>query len=163
MDPSALWRSKAIHYDIAVEGTQGKINYQTLQGNGQDLGQLEKLIRFGDLATRIAIGRGQSERLHLDLFDDDQTYTIIMCIGSPDVPWNRSEGQGVLCLPTLGVTIPMNMGDVIYFQASVLPHYVIKLDDKDRDKRLVVTMFTCRKLTQYLSHPPCLVRGVGLP
>jgi hypothetical protein len=50
--------------------------------------------------------------------------------------------------------VPMTIGDMIFFNASELPHLVIKLDDADKHKRTIVTTFTCAQMADVLEHPP---------
>jgi hypothetical protein len=38
-------------------------------------------LRFGNLGTTVAIGRRQSEKLHLDVRDDEELPTILMVLG----------------------------------------------------------------------------------
>jgi hypothetical protein len=58
-----------------------------------------------------AISRGQAEKLHLDLDDDSAIYTSIMVLGKSGELWNSSRHQGHLYLPTLGVMLPMTVGE----------------------------------------------------
>ena len=102
----------------------------------------------------VALGRGQSEKIHLDLHDDNQVYTIILNCGRQSQPWNRTKQQGSLNLPTLGCSIPMNIGDVVLAETACLPHFVTKLDECDINKRLVITAFTCANLAAHIGHPP---------
>jgi hypothetical protein len=52
--------------------------------------------------------RGQAEKPHLRLNDLSAVYTFIMVIGTGE-PWNTSQNQGSLFLPTLGLIVPMTM------------------------------------------------------
>jgi hypothetical protein len=54
-----------------------------------------------------------------------------MVLGKPEELWNSSRHQGHLYMPTLGVMVPMTVGDMVFFNASELPHLVIKLDEAD--------------------------------
>jgi hypothetical protein len=112
------------------------------------------VLRFGNLGTCVAIGRGQSEKLHLDLNDNNSLYTSIMVLGDKSDPWDDSRNQGSLYLPTLGMIIPMRIGDVVFFNASELPHLAIKLNPAEREKRTVITTFTCSHLSEVMEHPP---------
>jgi hypothetical protein len=107
-------------------------------------------LRFGNLGTAVAIGKGQSEKLHLDVHDDEVHPTILMVMGSSDNDWDRSQAQGDLVLPTLGLSIPLLPGDVFIFYASLLPHKVNMLNASDRHKRTVATLFTCGPTRQHL-------------
>lgn len=107
-------------------------------------------LRFGNLGTTVAIGRGQSEKLHLDVHDDEELPTILMVLGDPANDWDHSAGQGDIILPTLGLTIPLYPGDVFIFYASLLPHQVKLLPEAERHKRTVATLFTCSPTRAYL-------------
>jgi hypothetical protein len=48
----------------------------------------------------------------------------------------------------------MTIGDVVFFNASELPHLVVKLDDADKHKRSIVTTFTCAQMANVLERPP---------
>lgn len=72
------------------------------------------------------ISCGQVEKLHLDLNDDNTNYTSIMVLGRPGELWDSSRYQGHLHLPTLGVMVPMTVCDMVFFDASELPHLVVK-------------------------------------
>jgi hypothetical protein len=90
----------------------------------------------------VAISRGQAEKLHLDLNDDNAVYTRIMVLGNPGKLWDSSRHQGHLYLPTFGVMALMTVGDMVFFNASELPHLVVKLDEADKHKRTIITTFT---------------------
>ncbi|RSH95837.1 hypothetical protein EHS25_000930 [Saitozyma podzolica] len=77
-----------------------------------------------------------------------------MVLGKPGELWNSTRHQGHLYLPTLGVMVPMTVGDMVFFHASELPHLVIKLDEADKHKRTIVTTFTCAQIADALEHPP---------
>jgi hypothetical protein len=124
----------------------GHVKTRSLDTSGSKQGQED--LRFGNLGTTIAFGKGQSEMLHLDRGDCPKTYTLVMVFG--DGEWDTSKGQGDLVLPTLGWRIPLQSGDVVHFQACNLPHYVLALDEVDRDKRVVVTLFSCEQTKVYL-------------
>jgi hypothetical protein len=102
----------------------------------------------------VAISRGQAEKLHLDLNDDNAIYTSIMVLGKPGELWDSSRHQGHLYMPTLGVMVPMTIGDMVFFNASELLHLVVKLDEVDNHKRTIVTTFTCAQMVDVLEHPP---------
>lgn len=101
------------------------------------------VLRFGNLGTTVAIGRGQSEKLHLDVHDSEQLPTILMVLGREGDDWDHSGGEGDLKLPTLGLSVPLYPGDILIFFASLLPHQVKLLPEEDRHKRTVATLFTC--------------------
>jgi hypothetical protein len=107
-------------------------------------------LRFGNLGTTVAIGRGQSEKLHLDVHDDEELPTILMVLGNKDNDWDHSEGQGDIVLPTLGLSVPLYPGDVFIFYASLLPHKVKLLPEDQRHKRTVATLYTCAPTREYL-------------
>jgi len=113
-----------------------------------------KILRFGNLGICVAIGRGHSEKLHLDLHDNNTLYTSIMVTGAKTKPWNNSHHQGSSYLPTLGIIVPMNIGDMVFFHASELPHLVMKLDESKREYRTVVTTCSCAHLSEVPEHPP---------
>ena len=100
-------------------------------------------LRFGNLGTTVAIGRGQSEKLHLDVHDDEELPTILMVLGRKDQDWDHSGGRGDLLLPTLGISVPLYPCDIFIFFASLLPHQVKLLPAEERHKRTVATLFTC--------------------
>lgn len=107
-------------------------------------------LRFGNLGTTVAIGRGQSEKLHLDVHDDEELPTILMVLGKEGEDWDHSDGKGDILLPTLGMAVPLYPGDVFIFYASLLPHQVKLLPEPDRHKRTVATLFTCATTRSYL-------------
>jgi hypothetical protein len=151
-----LSRSRQLHNTIRTQ-THDAIDYGRLRSHPLPPSTIEdvsKVLRFGNLGTCVAIGRGQSEKLHLDLNDNNALYTSIMVLGDKTKPWNNSHHQGSLYLPTLGIIVPMNIGDMVFFNASELPHLVIKLDEADRQYRTVVTTFSCAHLSEVLEHPP---------
>lgn len=139
---------------MKAEGSDGQLDYRGLETASADI---DHAFRFGNLGTCIAIGRGQSEKLHLDLHDDNKTYTVIMNCGEEGNGWERGEERGSLYLPTLGCYVPMDKGDVIFFEASCLPHKVMKLKEEDGERRVVMTVFTCGKLSEFVGHAPNLV------
>lgn len=155
-DPKALTRSRRLHQSIRHNG-QEEINFGRLTaGPSPDLGtkDITSILRFGNLGTCVAIGRGQSEKLHLDLNDQNSLYTSIMVLGDKLDPWDDSQNQGGLYLPTLGMIIPMHIGDMVFFNASELPHLAIKLRPAEQEKRTVITTFTCSHLSEVMEHPP---------
>jgi hypothetical protein len=155
-DPRTLTRSRRLHQTIRAASHED-IDYGRLESNPFPPGVLDditRVLRFGNLGTCVAISRGQAEKLHLDLNDDNAIYTSIMVLGKPGELWHSSRHQGHLYLPTLGVMVPMTIGDMIFFNASELPHLVIKLDDADKHKRTIVTTFTCAQMADVLEHPP---------
>lgn len=107
-------------------------------------------LRFGNLGTTVAIGRGQSEKLHLDVHDDEELPTILMVLGKEGQDWDHSDGKGDIILPTLGLSVPLYPGDVFIFYASLLPHQVKLLPEHERHKRTVATLFTCAPTRSYL-------------
>jgi hypothetical protein len=155
-DPKALTRSRRLHQSIRQQG-QEEIDFGRLANAPSiqpDTKELTSVLRFGNLGTCVAIGRGQSEKLHLDLNDNNSLYTSIMVLGDKSDPWDDSRNQGSLYLPTLGMIIPMRIGDMVFFNASELPHLAIKLNPVEREKRTVITTFTCAHLSEVLEHPP---------
>ena len=156
LDPKALSRSRQLHNTIRTQ-SHDAIDYGRLKSHPLPPSTIEdvsKVLRFGNLGTCVAIGRGQSEKLHLDLNDNNALYTSIMVLGNRTKQWNTSHHQGSLYLPTLGMILPMGIGDMVFFNASELPHLVIKLDEAEREYRTVVTTFSCRHLSEVLQHPP---------
>lgn len=107
-------------------------------------------LRFGNLGTTVAIGRGQSEKLHLDVHDSEELPTILMVLGKQGEDWDHSNGDGDIILPTLGMAVPLYPGDVFIFFASLLPHQVKLLPKAERHKRTVATLFTCAPTKDYL-------------
>lgn len=107
-------------------------------------------LRFGNLGTTVAIGRGQSEKLHLDVHNDQELPTILMVLGKAGEDWDHSDGKGDIILPTLGLSVPLFPGNVFIFYASLLPHQVKLLPLEERHKRTVVTLFTCSPTRVYL-------------
>lgn len=155
-DPKALSRSRQLHSKIR-HADASQIDYGRLQTHPVDQAVLEdtsKVLRFGNLATCVAISQGQSEKLHLDLHDQNSLYTCLMVLGDRGRPWNSLQNQGSLYLPTLNLIVPLQIGDMVFFNASELPHLVIQLDPEERDRRTVVTAFSCSALSEVLEHPP---------
>lgn len=155
-DPKALARSRQLHHTIRSQSNDA-IDYGRLTTNPVPVTELDdvtRVLRFGNLGTCVAIGRGQSEKLHLDLNDNNALYTSIMVLGDRTKQWNTDKHQGSLYLPTLGLIVPMDIGDMVFFNASELPHLVIKLDEAERDYRTVITTFSCTHLSEALEHPP---------
>jgi hypothetical protein len=107
-------------------------------------------LRFGNLGTTVAIGRGQSEKLHLDVHDDEELPTILMVLGREGQDWDHSDRQGDIMLPTLGLSIPLYPGDIFIFYASLIPHQVKLLPEAERHKRTVATLFTCTTTKKFL-------------
>lgn len=107
-------------------------------------------LRFGNLGTTVAIGRGQSEKLHLDVNDSEELPTILMILGKEGQDWDHTNGDGDIILPTLGMAVPLYPGDVFIFYASLLPHQVKLLPEDERHKRTVATLFTCAPTKDYL-------------
>lgn len=110
-------------------------------------------LRFGNLGTCVAIGKGQSEKLHLDVHDDEVLPTVLMIMGEDGQNWDRSQGQGDIVLPTLGLSVPLFPGDVFIFYASLLPHKVKPLRFEEHHMRTVATLFTCGPTRQHLERP----------
>jgi hypothetical protein len=155
-DPRALARSRQLHHTIRSKSNSA-IDYGRLESHplpDTTLEDVTKVLRFGNLGTCVAIGRGQSEKLHLDLNDNNALYTSIMVLGDKSKRWDTSRHQGSLYLPTLGMIVPMDIGDMVFFNASELPHLVIKLDEAEREYRTVITTFSCAHLSEVLEHPP---------
>jgi len=109
-------------------------------------------LRFGNLGTTVAIGRGQSEKLHLDVHDDEELPTILMVLGKENEDWDHSDGKGDILLPTLGLAVPLYPGDIFIFYASLVPHQVKLLPAHERHKRTVATLFTCARTRTYLEN-----------
>ncbi|GFZ44326.1 hypothetical protein JCM24511_02048 [Saitozyma sp. JCM 24511] len=103
-DPCTLTRSRRLHQTIHTASHED-IDYGQLQSNPFPPGifdDITRVLRFGNLGTCVAISRGQAEKLHLDLHDDNAIYTSIMVLGEPGELWDSSRHQGHLYLPTLG-------------------------------------------------------------
>lgn len=120
-------------------------------------------LRFGNLGTAVAIGKGQSEKLHLDVHDDDILPTVLMVMGEDGKHWDQSQGQGSIILPTLGLSVPLFPGDVFIFYASLLPHQVKPLRPEEHHLRTVATLFTCGPTRQHLERSRMLATGQGIP
>ena len=112
-----------------------------------------RVLRFGNLGTTVAIGRGQSEKLHLDVHDEEKLPTILMVLTKEGEDWDHSDGKGDIILPTLGLTVFLYPGDVFIFYASLLPHQVRPLPESEGHKRTVATLFTCTPARSYLEGP----------
>jgi hypothetical protein len=119
-----------------------------------DVDNVTKLIRFGNLGTCVAIARGQWEKLHLNLHNSNLLYTSIMVVGNKKNPWNKDQHQGLLYLPTLGLIVPMDIGDMVFFDASSSPFLVIKLNEPEEEYQTGITTFPCACLSEALEHPP---------
>lgn len=139
---------------LDAAGRVGKIDLRHISAKvnqpGQQINHPTDHFRFGHIATMAAITKGQAERLHLDTHDDPRLYTMLLVLGRKDEDWDHSDGKGALELKTLGVRMPLYPGDVVYFQASVLPHMVKRLQEEDRGKRTVMTLFTCHPTAKFL-------------
>jgi hypothetical protein len=61
-----------------------------------------------------------------------------MVPGNRTIKWNTSRHQGSLYLPTSGIIVPMNIGNMVFFDASESPHLFINLDEAKRIYRTVV-------------------------
>lgn len=155
-DPKALERSRRLH-DMLKAEMGHSVDCGRLLTHPVDadlMQQVSQVIRFGNLGTAVAVSQGQSEKLHIDVNDHNAMYTSIIVLGHKDDPWDSSENRGSLHLPTLGVMLPLDIGDMVFFTASDLPHRVIALRPEDVHKRTVVTTFTCQYLGKDLEHPP---------
>ncbi|EIW71972.1 hypothetical protein TREMEDRAFT_58115 [Tremella mesenterica DSM 1558] len=104
-------------------------------------------LKLGRVGTMLAIADGQSEGWHFDRGDDDDTYSVVFVFGEGG--WDTSEKQGNLVIPQLNLEFELNVGDVLFFQASHLLHYVLPLNPEDTDKRIVLTVFTCKRLSNH--------------
>lgn len=121
-----------------------------------------ELLRFGNIATCLAFANGQSEKLHLDLHDDRHLYTTLLVLGKDGDDWDHSTGRGDLMLPTLGLSLPLYPGDVVFFQPALLPHQVHPLSGDEVGKRTVITMFNCEPTMAYLeNHYATLLSPAG--
>lgn len=118
-------------------------------------------LRFGNLGSTVAIGRGQSEKLHLDVHDDEVLPTVLMVVGNKNDYWDHSDGDGDVILPTLGLSVPLFPGDALVFYSSYLPHQVKLLPEADRHKRIVTTLFTCARTKADLEGRQTTARGKG--
>jgi hypothetical protein len=165
-DPSTLTRSRLLHHATRTTPPQEAIDYGRLQLNPFPPGvfdDITRVLRFGNLGTCVAISRGQAEKLHLDLNDDNAIYTSVMVLVNPGELWDSPRHQGHLYLPTVGLLVPMTIGDMVFFNASELPHLVVKLDDADKHKRTIVTTFTFARMADVLEHPPAFCLPWLLP
>jgi hypothetical protein len=155
-DSKALARSWKLHHTIRSQSDNtidyGQLSTQPASDNILD--DVTRVLRFGNLGTCVTIGRGQSEKLHLNLNDNNALYTSTMVLGDKNKKWNSNRHQGSLYLPTLGVVVAMYIGDMVFFNASELPHLVIKVDEAEREYRTVVTTSSCAHLSEVLEHPP---------
>lgn len=80
----------------------------------------------------IALTQGSSDFLHIDRTDWTNSYAFV-------VPFGEFTG-GEAILPTLGLSIPLQPGQYLAFNASFLPHYCAQL----KGVRYVATFFTDR-------------------
>ncbi|RSH85470.1 hypothetical protein EHS25_004866 [Saitozyma podzolica] len=123
-DPRTFTRSRRLHHAICTTSPQEAIDYGLLQCNPFPPGvfdDITRVLRFGNLGTCVAISRGQAEKLHLDLNDDNAIYTSVMVLGNPGDLWDSFRHQGHPYLPSLGLLLPMTIGDMVFFNASELP------------------------------------------
>ena len=81
-----------------------------------------RLFRYSH-ETCVSFNRGTAEKLHLNGFDDDAVYSTLFVAGQQGRGWDRSDSQGNLELSLLGVSIPILLVDVLYFQAGVQPPF----------------------------------------
>jgi hypothetical protein len=149
-DEPALHRSRHLHRDFK-QGAE--IDYQGLATYSVDGVEKSKIIRFGNIGSSVAIGQDQSQSLRLDRHDQS-LYTCLMVIGDKSRLWKTDKNQGSLVLPTLGLIVPLHIGDMVFFTAAELPHFFIPLNSGERDRRTVVTTYTCANLAAALENPP---------
>jgi len=155
-DPEALSRSRQLHNTVRSQSHHA-LDYGRLQSQpipAAELPKMTRILRFDNLGTCVAIERGQSEKLHLDLNDNNALSPSTMVLGNRIKQWNISRHQGYLFLPVLGIIVLMNIGDMVFFNASGLPHLVIKLDESEREYPTVFTTFNCAQLSEIVEHPP---------
>jgi hypothetical protein len=87
-DPRTLTRSRRLHQAIRTASHED-IDYGRLQSNPIPPGIFDDItcvLRFGNLGTCVATSRGQAEKLHLDLNDDNAIYTSIMVLDNAISP-----------------------------------------------------------------------------
>jgi hypothetical protein len=89
----------------------------------------EHAADFGGAFFCIALSKGHSDCIHLDNTDHRKSYTFIMPLG------DFTGGDTVL--PTLGLLIPVQTGQLLAITASFLPHYISKVSGT----RYVATFF----------------------
>ena len=104
------------------------------------------------MADFVSFTQAPSQRLHLDTHDDPDTMTVLLVLSEGDADWDRSNSKGDLQLPTLGFTLPLYPGDVVYFQSAVLPYRIVQLDTNDQKKRTIATCFTCSRSSPFFQN-----------
>ena len=91
----------------------------------------DSTLTFGmPLFGTIAIKRGGSENVHVDVGDHKATLAIVAVFG------NFTGGE--LCLPQTGDKVPLQPGQVIAFRAGQLAHFTAPVEGT----RMVITGFT---------------------
>jgi len=98
-------------------------------------------LNLGPLCYTLAVKEGGSEICHVDPTDDKRKYAIIICLGE--------FSGGDLCLPFNGYRIPFAMGQILIFQARLLPH----MTSVYKGFRLVITGFTTASLGCFDGYP----------
>lgn len=123
------------HLELRLKDLQSQMCYGHCQKSYWSplFGAVSRTLRFGNPGTCVAIDRDQFENHHLDWNDNNAFYTSIMVLGDETKSRNSSHYQGSLYLSTLGIVLPMNNGDMVFFNALELPHFVIKLDAAERE------------------------------
>jgi hypothetical protein len=86
----------------------------------------------------IAVKDGSSELYHLDWKDDLNTWAFVIPIGD----WTGGE----LCIPQLGVKIPIRQGQVLGIMARLLVHCSAPITSGHR------TVFTCFSNATLMKH-----------
>jgi hypothetical protein len=157
LDPSTWHRHHQLFEGVKSAVESGSILVRGLdlaavpeEKRGRKMTEDSQLLRFGHLGTMAAFTKGQAEKLHLDLHDDRSRYTTLLVLGREGGDWDHTEGTGDLQLKILGLSLPLSPGDVVFFQAGVMPHMAKKLKQVDQGKRVVITLFSCERTAKYL-------------
>lgn len=106
---------------------------------------------MGNLATCVSFGSGTRELLHFDAHDDQKIMSILIVAAEEGQDWDHSNQKGDIQLPTLGISVPLYPGDIVFFQSAILPHRVVPLDKEDRHKGNIATCFTCGRMSNYFN------------
>jgi len=104
---------------------------------------------YGGVFFTIALSRGASSRIHIDVNDYEKGYAFL-------IPLGTYEGGG-LTLPTCHATISLVPGQFLAFSSSLLPHFI----ENAIRTRYVITGFTDRFVAAR-SHRVLMTLGYGV-
>lgn len=134
---------------VEVMGINTEAEYQELGLDPELVERVERevggrVLGFGQLGTTMAAIRGAGTHYHLDPNDHtDHVYTVVI----PISPAGWDTAQQPTChveFPQLKLRMPLRPGQVLAFRASNLVHRVTPINPEYRNRRLALTLFTCR-------------------